>query len=618
LVLVLALLRGILYLALLPPWQHYDEPTHFEYVRLIAERLRLPQPGDYDLEMRREIAASMKAHGFYRELGEPTIDLWSDEPPGIGIAELKHPPLYYTMVALPQFLAMAQDVETQLYLARLVSVGLYVLVVAATYGMLKDLLNGRRWLPLVVATFVAFLPPLTDLMSAVNNDVGAIAAVTLLLWASVRLLRDGFSIRRALAGLFLAGACFLTKSTASVAAIVILLVLAASYVPRSLRRWLPPAAVILMVASLPIVFTVGEHAAAWYSLAPEAGPNRVQTLTPLGKWALGLSTKGTPNTSTVLQEVVQSQSVDLQGKPVTFGLWLRTDQELAQPVVLSLRSEGWRKTHSVEASESWQFHAVDATLDPDASGLAVAVAAPSGGAGGIMIYADGLVLAEGQRPTDNAPAFDGAMAERGSWGGREFENLLRNGSAERSWPGMRNWIGDKEIYRQSMAMVLHSVLDWSRTEWVYWVEFLLLHDSFWGRFSWGHLILPQPILVFLLLVTLSSAAGCFALLVRRQRAGLRLEEWERSAWVLMGAVFLVSWGTAILRIHPVFLTFNFRWPMARYAAVAIVPTATFLCLGWRALLPARWRGWAAVGGLMGLVTLDAVAILMVLVPFYYG
>ena len=41
--LVLALLRGLVYLALLPPWQHYDEPTHFEYVQLIAERKKLPQ-----------------------------------------------------------------------------------------------------------------------------------------------------------------------------------------------------------------------------------------------------------------------------------------------------------------------------------------------------------------------------------------------------------------------------------------------------------------------------------------------------------------------------------------------------------------------------------------------
>jgi len=33
-ILVLALANGLLYLVLVPPWQHYDEPTHFEYAWL--------------------------------------------------------------------------------------------------------------------------------------------------------------------------------------------------------------------------------------------------------------------------------------------------------------------------------------------------------------------------------------------------------------------------------------------------------------------------------------------------------------------------------------------------------------------------------------------------------
>ncbi|HEY80691.1 MAG TPA: hypothetical protein G4O05_06380, partial [Caldilineae bacterium] len=51
LILLLALLNGLLYLFLVPPWQHYDEPGHFEYAWLIADRGRLPQAGDYDPAM---------------------------------------------------------------------------------------------------------------------------------------------------------------------------------------------------------------------------------------------------------------------------------------------------------------------------------------------------------------------------------------------------------------------------------------------------------------------------------------------------------------------------------------------------------------------------------------
>ncbi|MEJ2211239.1 MAG: hypothetical protein P8129_19665, partial [Anaerolineae bacterium] len=78
--LILASLYGLLYLAIMPPWQHYDEPTHFEYVRLLAERKTLPQADDYDLAMRREIAASMQAHNFWSG-SPPALSLWSDTPP---------------------------------------------------------------------------------------------------------------------------------------------------------------------------------------------------------------------------------------------------------------------------------------------------------------------------------------------------------------------------------------------------------------------------------------------------------------------------------------------------------------------------------------------------------
>lgn len=63
--LVLAALQGLLFLCLLPPWQHYDEPTHFEYAWPIAHRHALPALGSYDPAMRREVAGSMLAHQFY-------------------------------------------------------------------------------------------------------------------------------------------------------------------------------------------------------------------------------------------------------------------------------------------------------------------------------------------------------------------------------------------------------------------------------------------------------------------------------------------------------------------------------------------------------------------------
>ena len=133
-ILILGLVHGLTYVFLVLPWQHYDEPSHFEYVWLVANRPGLPQPYDYDPEMRREVAASMLEHGFYRDLGyRPNLN---DEVIGIGYAQLGDPPLYYLLASLPVRLMDGQDVTLQLYAARLVSLCLYLVVILISWSMM--------------------------------------------------------------------------------------------------------------------------------------------------------------------------------------------------------------------------------------------------------------------------------------------------------------------------------------------------------------------------------------------------------------------------------------------------------------------------------------------------
>src|SRR5690606_32996478 len=67
-VLIVALFQGLLYLFLLPPWQHYDEPTHFEYACLLAARSRRPEINEVNTTVRREVAASILVLYFYYNL----------------------------------------------------------------------------------------------------------------------------------------------------------------------------------------------------------------------------------------------------------------------------------------------------------------------------------------------------------------------------------------------------------------------------------------------------------------------------------------------------------------------------------------------------------------------
>lgn len=89
-------------------------------------------------------------------------------------------------------------------------------------------------------------------------------------------------------------------------------------------------------------------------------------------------------------------------------------------------------------------------------------------------------------------------------------------------------------------------------------------------------------------------------------------------YLLLGAAFLTGWGIVWLRIYPVFVTTRIWWPVARYADVVIIPTALLLCGGLAALVPPRQRSAAALVGLLGLLTLAALALWGVVLPYYYG
>jgi 4-amino-4-deoxy-L-arabinose transferase-like glycosyltransferase len=618
LILALALARGLLYLAVMPPWQHYDEPTHFEYVGLLAQRGRLPQMGDYDLEMRREIAASMQAADFWKDMGRPALDFFSSNPPAIGLTELHHPPLYYLLLALPQVLVRYQDVETQLYVARLGSILFYLVVVAAVYGLAAELFPRRRGLALAAAALVALLPTLTDLMSGVNNDVGAAAATSAYLWAGARLLRRGPSAGRLAAVLVLAGACLAIKSTSGLVAVTGLLVLAGAWL-HARRSWLPWAVGGLLLVALGVAALDWQgYAAGWYDARRSGAPQRQRTEAALGDYALVLSASGIEHPVALVQELPPARGGPLAGHRVTLGAWLRGNGEEGQGAELRLRDGGDVQVQKVPLTAEWQFASFTAEVAPGSPSVEVWVAVPAGAPAGQVVHADGLILVSGDYGAEGAPQFTDDGGQRATWGGQAVVNLLRNGSAEAAWPGLRPWLHSTRVYRMGAQEVFHSIIDWQRTGWVYGPVVTILHRSFWGRFGWGHLVLPEAWFYLLAALTIAAAGGVLLGLARRFRRAEPVPAWKRRAFWLVGLSLLVATAGAVLRIHPVDVLDYTFWPAARYLTVAIGPLAIALCAGLVEPVPRRWRALAAGTGLLGLVTLDFIALWTVILPYYYG
>jgi len=206
-ILALFILLALAYSLVVPFGEPTDEPAHYNYIRYLRDHRRLP-------------------------VQSPDL---ADNP----VDEGHHPPGYYAFVALltgwapygpyplhtnpylPEGREDPQLVQQFLreprarfpwpgpiwaaHLARLVSIALSALSVAATYHVAREAAPGAPAVAWLAAGCHAFLPQFLYMSGAINNDNGATLLGALMTWQMLRLLRApdarGFAGLGALLGL---------------------------------------------------------------------------------------------------------------------------------------------------------------------------------------------------------------------------------------------------------------------------------------------------------------------------------------------------------------------------------------------------------------------------------
>ena len=191
----LSLVRGVLYSAIIPPWQAPDEPTHYEYVRLLYEKRRLVRQEDTSLTLQREIIASMEEYNFWRFVHSKTLKVAADSfhsmwGPG---TQLDRPPLYYIFCIPFYWLVVHQPMVVQLYTLRLVSVCLSALTVLVAFLTARELFPDDELLIAAVPAFVVFLPMFTHITSSINSDSLASLVASTIMYSLIVGLKRGFS-----------------------------------------------------------------------------------------------------------------------------------------------------------------------------------------------------------------------------------------------------------------------------------------------------------------------------------------------------------------------------------------------------------------------------------------
>jgi len=625
-ILLLALVNGLLYILIVPPWQHYDEPNHFEIIWLLTERGERPKPGDYDTGMRRDVARSMIEHGFFESWGQPP-DLTSEKPWIGQFSQFGEPPLYYLLASLPQRLLGNADVTVQLYAARLVSLGLFLVTILAGYGLTTEITRTRHPLRFLVPLTMALLPAFVDLMTAVNNDAAAIAAFSLFLWGCVRLVRRGPAWPTLLWVLIACALCLFAKRTVFMALPLLGIALLFTFL-RGKYRVLAWGLVILsgIVGTLAL-FSWGD-AALWYRDTPQISATRAALPeTPEGESAFRLSIQPGDPPAKLTQILPTDIAREMSAKPHTLGAWIWASQPVeinsaqvkvfdgkqvfAEKILATETPQFFTLAFSPQGNTQRTWVLLQPVISPDIQNP-------------VEIYYDGVVLAEGDFPVDQAPMFD-KNGSSGAWGGVPFENLLRNGSAENSWFYLRPWVdalGSKVFSdyqgQESFSLIVYTLVDWPSSGWFYRIVMERLFRTFWAKFTWGHvpLIGAKPYRV-LVLITLASIFGV-AVGFWQRRHRLRKLPWD--TLLLLGLTILIFWGATLVRGSTYLLT-RVYVPVARYAYPAIIPTVLFLSTGWYTLLEAPARrlhlpGWVKYAVYVGFFLLLNLYALLSIARFY--
>lgn len=189
-----SLLVGLSFAALLPPFEGFDEPSHYSYIEQLAQtgtRPRLTDPLAADVERYLGVAPSAASprwsyRTFFaagsgivargRAAAHGTLESSRPWRPAVGTqnGEGQHPPLYYALLAPIFRLSMGLSLDGQLILLRAVSyciawLGLCIVVWAPVVEAANDT-SERRMIALAPALWPALFPMWFIEMGRLGND----------------------------------------------------------------------------------------------------------------------------------------------------------------------------------------------------------------------------------------------------------------------------------------------------------------------------------------------------------------------------------------------------------------------------------------------------------------
>lgn len=573
-ILLLGLLHGLIYVFMIPLWWHHEEPGHFEYVWLAANREQWPQIGEYDNGLRKQIAESMFASGQENLFNVSPRGL-EDDPIWIGGSPVGRKAVYYWLVSWPLKLASNQSVVVQLYIARLASVGLFLISIWLAWLFMSELVNKDHPLQWMLPFSLALLPGYLDNMTSVHDDVIGAVVAALFLWLSVRVMRKGFSILTLIGWSVSVVLCFYSRDT------TVPLVFLAPLVPlfRLLKQKTYPVMgalflIVIIIAGVKI-FTF-QDASQWFAYPAGEQSLRVKTeQAPFGDFAFSISDGS--GQKYFGQSFAPGFIKPLRKKTFTLGVWIWADEptEIVLPRIEYRTPDGIahspRQTAQINNEPSFYTTTFQIPYEARHTWLTPLPIFPQNVS---RVYYDGFVLAEGEY-SSTPPSFKNASLLSGKWDGETFKNIIRNPSLEHAWLGVN---ANSQILQLrdyiKPALYLQTLQDIQGFGWYYRASLSSLFVSFWGQGAGSEIFLLGGF-TYDILKAISLLALLGSLFYTKRSSYF----YKRPEMLFLLIVTFSIWTLTFFRGTYWVFYFVPLVPYARYAFPAFIPTLLLLNAG---------------------------------------